>query len=68
MSCLVNSNRASLLVGNDFGSLLEPAYDAVDSVHKVLSLYGLLFMSGGNKGGLVADVSDIGTREARSLS
>ena len=54
--------------GCDFGPFFETSDDAVYCVHEILFLYPLFPFAGGNEGGFVAYVGNVGTREARSLS
>ncbi len=57
-----------LLVGRDeLVLLLQPADDAVDGALEVHHLDGVLVLTRGEEGGLVADVGDLGPREARRL-
>ena len=67
MPCLVNGNRASLLIGDDLGTFLQAADDAVNGIHEILALHSLLLVASSDEGCLVADVGDIGTREAWGL-
>ena len=67
MTGLVDGDGTALLLGDDLGAFFQSADDAVDGIHEVLTLHGLFLATGCDEGGLVADVGDVGTREARRL-
>ena len=68
MTGLVDGDGTALLLGDDLGTFFQSADDAVDGIHEVLTLHGLFLATGCDEGGLVADVGDVGTREARRLA
>ena len=64
----MKGNGALLVVGHHLCLLLKTADDAVHGVKEVLLAHGLVVMTCGNEGSLVADVGNIGTGESRSLT
>ena len=68
MAGFVYGNGTALFFGCDFGFLLQTAYDTVYRIQEVLLLYKFLSMTGGNQGGFVADIGDVGAGESRSLA
>ena len=68
VSCLVDGDAAFLLVGGDFRLFLQAADDAVDGGVEVGEVDHLLVVAGGDEGGLVADVGDVGAGEAGCLT
>ena len=52
---------------NNLAASFQSAYDAVDGIQEVLSVYGLLVLACGYQGRLVADIGDVSAREAGGL-
>ena len=67
MSCFVQGDGTLLGGSHDLGLLLQTADDTVDGIQEVLFSYRLPVTTGSDKGGLVAHVGDVGTRESRCL-
>ena len=67
MSRLVVGDGAFLVLGEDLGAFLEAADYTVNRIEEVLLLDDLLVLASSAEGCLVADVGDVGTREARRL-
>ena len=60
---------ATLLVGSHhLGLLLQSTYDTVNGIEEVLLAHRLLVMASSYQGSLVANIGDVGTREARRLA
>ena len=68
MTSLVDGNGLLLVGGHHLSLLLQSADDAVDSVEEILFGDKFLVVAGGDKCGLVANVGNVGPREARSLT
>ena len=68
MSGFVYGDGTAFLFCRNFGFLFQSAYDTVYGIQEVLLFYKLLSVTGGNQGGFVADIGDIGTGETRSLA
>ena len=68
VSCLVDGNAALFFLGHYFRGLFQSADDAVYGVEEVLLTHRLAVVSCGDEGCLVADVGNVGTREARRLA
>ena len=68
VTSLVDRDAASLLGCSNLGSFLKTANDSVDSVHEIYFLHKFLSVAGSDKSRLVADISDVGTRESRRLT
>ena len=68
MSRLVVGDHALLLVGDDLVLALQTAHDAVDGGQEILLGDEFLVMPRGDERRLVADVGDVGAREAGSLA
>ena len=67
MPCLVVSDRAFLIIGEDLRLALQTTDNTVDGVHEVLFADFLMFITGSDECSLVADISDVGTGESRCL-
>ena len=68
MTGFVKSDGALFLLGHHLGLLLQTAYDAIYSGDEVLLRDSLLAVARCNQCGLVADVGDVRTAEARRLA
>ena len=68
MTSLVEGNRALLLCCEQFGLLLQTTDDTVNGIEETLLIHPFLVIAGSDEGSLVADIGDIGTREARCLT
>ena len=68
MTGLMDGDAALLLLGHHLGLLLQTTDDTVDGIEEILFAYFLTVMTGGNQRGLVADIGDIGSREAGRLT
>ena len=65
---LVDGDGALFGLGHHLGLLLQTADDTVDGIEEVLLLNRLRVVAGSDEGSLVADIGDIGTREAWRLT
>ena len=68
MSSLMQGNRTLFGSSHHLSLLFQSADYSVYCIKEVLFAYGLLVVASSYQGCLVAHVSDIGTREARSLT
>ncbi len=60
-------NGFFLFRGDDLVFFLEPSYDPVNRIQEILLVYRFLFFSGGDQGGLVAYIGDVGPGKSRGL-
>ena len=67
MTGFVISDGFLLFGRNYLVFLLKSAHNAVDGIEKILLFNFLFIVTGGNQCGLVADIGNVGTREARCL-
>ncbi len=68
VACLVDGDAMLLLLRHDLRLLLETADDTIDRCVEVLGIDKGLVVAGGDEGCLVADVGDVGSREAGRLA
>ena len=68
VSSLMISNGHFLLSGRNLVFLLQTTNDSVDCIEEVLFLHRFLIAPGSDKSRLIADIGNVGTREARSLT
>ena len=68
MAGFMDGDAALLLLGHHLGLLLQTTDDTVDGIEEILLAHFLTVMTGGNQRGLVADIGNIGSREAGCLT
>ena len=68
MAGFVDGDGALLLGCHHLRLLLQTAYDTVDGIEEVLLRHVLAVVAGRDEGRLIADVGNVGAREARRLA
>ena len=68
MAGFVDGDGAFFLIGHDARLLFQTADDTIHRIEEILLCHRLTVVACGDEGGLVADVGDVGAREARRLS
>ena len=68
MAGFMDRDGAFFLIGHDARFLFQTADDTIHRIEEILLRHRLTVVACGDESGLVADVGDVGTREARRLS
>ena len=68
MAGFVDGDGAFFLIGHDARLLFQTADDTIHCIEEILLCHRLTVVACGDEGGLVADVGDVGAREARGLT
>ena len=68
MTRFMDCDRATFLSSGNFGAFFETANDAVNGVHKILTLHHSFLMASSNESRLVAHIGNISARESGSLT